>query len=305
MFVDVLSNEFVSVFHGSLLPRGVGVGEEDRSVESLRHPLVPCELSAVVGGYGQDVPLERLEQPDDSLCHVIRVLAVGQPLHEQEPRHALGDGHDEVLAVLYEIHLEVPKLLPAFHAFGPLVYGHPVGDVPHARPDASLAVLQPVAAVPVERPAVALVLPDEVVYPFHRDHIDAVGIAVSLDLLGRPLPPLHLLADEGLHVRVEFARLVRTLLRVVGEHLGHLGRIVAVGAAVPLQLLADRRLGHPYGTRYLRLRLFVFPHSINCVPLRLVKMLHLAFVLETANVAFFPLTPSSLAGLFVSPFITF
>lgn len=82
-------------------------------------------------------------------------------------------------------------------------------------------------------------------------------------------------------------------------------QVVHLAPLHTLHLLADRRLRNPDGPCYLRLCLFVFPHSINCVPLRLVKMLHLAFVLETANVAFFPLTPSHKAGLFVHTFITF
>ena len=166
-------------------------------------------------------------------------------------------------------------------------------------------MLEPVPAVPVERPAVFPVVPDEAVHPFHGDHLEVVRVTVLLDLLWRPLEPLRLLDDERPHVRVKFAWFVGTLLRVVGEHPRHLGRIVPVGASAPLQFLADRRLRDPYGQGYLRLCLFVFPHPINCVPLRLVKMLHPAFVLETANVAFFPLTQFLSVGLFVTSFITF
>jgi len=266
---------------------------------------VPCELASVVCCDGQDMPLERLEEPDDGLGDTVGVLAVCESFHEQESCLALGDCQYEVLAVLYEIHLEVPELFSVLHTVRPLVYGHPVGDVSHASPHASLAVLEPVPAVLVERPAVSLVVPDEAVYPFHGNHLDAVCVTISLDLFRRPLELPYLLDDERLHVRVKFARLVGALLCVIGKHLSHLGRIVSVGADVPLQLLADRRLRNPYGSGYLRLCLFVLSHSINCVPLRLVKMLHLAFVLETANVAFFPITPSLPAGLFVTSFITF
>ena len=50
------------------------------------------ELPSVAGCDGQDMPLEGLEEPDDGLGYLVGVLAVGQPLHEQEPRHALGGG---------------------------------------------------------------------------------------------------------------------------------------------------------------------------------------------------------------------
>jgi len=305
LFVDILSDEFVGVFDGSFLPRRVGIREEDWRVEGLGDQLVPCELAAVVCGDGQDMPLERLEEPDDGLGDNISVLSVREAFHEQEARLALGNGKDEVLAVLYEIHLKVPELFPVLYSFRPLVYGHPVGDVPRASPHIPLTVLEPVPTVLVDCSAIALVVPNEMVNPFHGDHSDVVCVTVSLDLLWRPLGLLNFLDDERPHVRIKLARLVGTLLRVVGEHLRHPGRIVPAGASVPLQLLADSRLRHPYGSCYLRLCLFVFPHSINCVPLRLVKMLHLAFVLETANVAFFPIAPPLPAGLFVTSFITF
>ena len=50
LFVDVLSDEFVGVFDGSLLPGGVGVSEEDRCVEGLCDQHVLGELPAVVCG---------------------------------------------------------------------------------------------------------------------------------------------------------------------------------------------------------------------------------------------------------------
>ena len=91
------------------------------------------ELASVVCCDGQDMPLERLEEPD-GLGDTIGILAVREPFYEQESRFALGDGEAEVLAVLYEIHLEAPELLPALYAFRLLVYGYSVGDMPHAVP---------------------------------------------------------------------------------------------------------------------------------------------------------------------------
>ena len=153
MLIDVLSYEIVGVFDGTFLPGGVRIREEDWGVESLGDQFVPCELAAVVGGDGQDVLLEGLEGPDDGLGDAGGVLSVGEPLHEQESRLALGDGEDEVLAVLYEVHLEVTELLPALHAVRPLVNGHPVGDEPDPGPHVALPVLEPVPAVLVERSA--------------------------------------------------------------------------------------------------------------------------------------------------------
>ena len=123
-----------------------------------------------------------------------------------------------------------------------------------------------------ELAAVAPVLPDEMVYPLHRDHRDAVGFAVPFDLLRRPLLTLHPLADERQHARIHLPGLARALFRIVSEHLRHPWRIPPVGAAVALELLAHSGLRHAYGPRYLLLRFPVFYHTVNRVSLRLVYM---------------------------------
>ena len=74
------------------------------------------ELAVVVDGDKQGIPFERFEEPDDGLGDAVGILAVHEPFHEQESRYALDDGKDEVLTVLYEIHLEVSELLPAMRS---------------------------------------------------------------------------------------------------------------------------------------------------------------------------------------------
>ena len=108
------------------------------------------ELASVVCCDGQGILFERFKEFDDGHGDIVGILAVCELFHEQESGFALSDGEDEVLAVLYEVHLEVLELLPALHVVQPLVYRHPARDVPHAGPHASFSVLEPVPAVPVE-----------------------------------------------------------------------------------------------------------------------------------------------------------
>ena len=152
----------------------------------------------------------------------------------------------------------MPELLPRLRFRWSLADGDPVWDVLHPRAHIALAVLEPVAAVLEQVAAIAPVLPDEMVYPLHQDHRDAVGVTVSFDLLRRPLLPLHTAADERLHQGIHLPGFARALFRIFSEHLRHAWRIPPVGAAVALELLAHRGLRHAYGPRYLQLRFLPF-----------------------------------------------
>ena len=203
------------------------------------------EFASVVGCDGLHVLLVGFEQPDGCPCYIVRVLSMRQPLHEQEAGLAFDDGENEILAVLYEIHLKVPELFSFLHVFRPFMDGDPVGDVPDTCAGRPFAVPEAVPAVLVQRAAVAFVLAHEPINPFHGHHLQPVGIAVALDLLRRPLRPLHFLAYEVPHGTVKLVGAVAALLHHVGEHPGGSRRVAPFGVRIAPELLADSGLRHP------------------------------------------------------------
>lgn len=128
-FRYVLPDEFVCVFHRSLLPEGIRIGEKDGDFQLLGDQLVLGKLTSVVSGNGLEVFLVWFEESYSGIGDTIGILAVGELFHEQESGHTLRDGQNEVFSVLDEVHLEMAKLPVLLHLNGTLVDGDPVGYV--------------------------------------------------------------------------------------------------------------------------------------------------------------------------------
>ena len=80
---DVLADKFVGVLNKAFLPGGIGVGKEDFCMEHLGDVLVIGELGPVVGGDGEYVTLEWVEQPDDETGNSPGVLAFRRLCHQE------------------------------------------------------------------------------------------------------------------------------------------------------------------------------------------------------------------------------
>ncbi len=109
-FGDVLTYEFVDIFHSSFLPGAVGVGEEDGHTEALCDPLVFSKLATVIGCYALEDVLVWQQHPPHCLCYRLCLLAMWKLLHHQEIGAALHK-HEDGMGVLIhnEVHLEVSE----------------------------------------------------------------------------------------------------------------------------------------------------------------------------------------------------
>ncbi len=80
-FRYVLPDEFVCVFHSSLLPGGIRIGEKDGDFQLLGDQLVLGKLTSVVSGNGLDVFLVWFEESYNGIGDIIGILAVGELFH--------------------------------------------------------------------------------------------------------------------------------------------------------------------------------------------------------------------------------
>jgi len=135
LFRDVSSDEFVGVFYGAFLPGAVGVCEIDDDVlrafgrELFGDEPVCRELASVVGGDALDLRPVWVEQPDH--CHggFPCLLAVFEPLHDDEVSGAFRQGENGMSVGIQDgVHLPVSEPL-AVRLLGALVYAGAVGDV--------------------------------------------------------------------------------------------------------------------------------------------------------------------------------
>lgn len=126
-----MSNEFISIFNSVLLPRGVRVGKEDRSLNHLRHILVSGELRSVVSRDGSHIFSIREEPSDNHFSGLQCVFAVLKALHKDEVSLPFRKGDNRPFIVFPDDGVKLPvsksgtvRLLRTF------VDTPSVGDIP-------------------------------------------------------------------------------------------------------------------------------------------------------------------------------
>lgn len=166
VFRDVLPDEFVGIFDGSFLPRGIGVGEKDGSLEDHGDKMVGSEFESVISGDRADVISIGKEEGDGGTSSIFRREAVLDLLNEAHVGGALHDGEDGRLSSFSDdgIHLKVSKS-EAVSFGGSVVNADSVGDMLGRGifVNTSASVLQLMPAMRIEGSTLLLVLTDPLV----------------------------------------------------------------------------------------------------------------------------------------------
>lgn len=188
LFREELPDEAVHVLVGATLPRGVGMGEEEVSVESPSYAFMLGELLAVISRQGMNTGCKRRQHGDDRACDSSSRL--GRDMRDQGvARLAFIDRHESLLmaGADNQIGFPVAEALATIDNGRALVNRHLIGD--GAASFASAIALAPhllATQGAVQGAAGAPVGVDALIDGFVADTRLAIGLEVTGDLLGAP-----------------------------------------------------------------------------------------------------------------------
>ena len=109
-----MSDEFIGILDGPLLPRSVGVGKEDRNTEDTSNSLVISKFKSVVGSNSLEFILIGEQEQNSCFSSCRRIKSAINFLDETHVGRFLDKGKNGRLLSFGNngIHLNVPKSLP-------------------------------------------------------------------------------------------------------------------------------------------------------------------------------------------------
>ena len=131
LFRDILTNKFVGIFDGTLLPRGIWVSKKDRDLKSLGNGQVVSEFRTVIGGDGfKSEAFIREKKPPNNRSEDGRIFPIREVSRKDEVCAALCKSKygPFIARPNNRVHLPVPKTR-SIGLFRTLMYADPARDV--------------------------------------------------------------------------------------------------------------------------------------------------------------------------------
>lgn len=278
-FFEILPEEAVYVFYGTLFPGVIGFGKEMLGAESVGDFGVAGELATIVKSDCFQDSLERGQMSGDSRANDTR-LEGGHQFGPKETRGAVEHGDDGARPSSAKDSVD----LNVAQAGTPVDDGGTHGYVHSAWYKAAVVVLvgpllslpATVAQVFTKMAVLATPAVDPAIDGLVAHHVDALQVAASRYLLGAPLLLRQFLTGNAFHVLRETYPL-GLLTHPSPVFFMSQDRVVDLRTPVPVasQLPVDCASVHPQLACNLCLGKFVFQHPRNFVPLHFGKMFHL------------------------------